>query len=115
MTVIDDFLAPADPAKREALERVRVIIKQVVPDAEEVISYGIPGFKYKGKYLFGFAPFKDHMSLFPASEPIAVMGDKLKDFKLSKGTIQFTVSHQVPEEIIKELVNIRLASIKNGQ
>ena len=111
MSVIDDYFEPLNQPEREALERVRRIIKQTAPEAEEVISYGMPGFKYKGKYLFGFAPFKNHLSLFPASEPIAVMGEKLKSFKLSKGTIQFTHDHQVPEDLIVDLVHIRMKAI----
>jgi len=111
MSLIDDYLKNVTEPQKSQLERVRTIIKDLLPGAEEVISYGMPGFKYHGKYVIGFAAFKDHLSLFPTAEPIEVLKDRLKDYKLAKGTIQFTVDTPVPQEIIEELVKIRLTSI----
>ena len=111
MSVIDDYLKDVAEPQRQQLERIRRIVKQTVPDAEEVISYGMPGFKYNKKYLIGFAEFKDHMSIFPASNPVETLKDKLSKFKISKGTIQFTIDNPVPEPIIKEVLGIRLADI----
>ena len=70
MSVVDDYLKNLPEPQKAELERIRKIVKQTVPEAEEVISYGVPGFKYKGKYLITFAAFKDHLSLFPGSAPI---------------------------------------------
>jgi uncharacterized protein YdhG (YjbR/CyaY superfamily) len=111
MSIIDEYLSKVDASQRVALERVRSIVKQAVPDAEEAIAYGMPTFKYKKKNLFHFAAFKDHMSLFPTSEPVEVFRDQLKGFKVSKGTIQFTEGHPVPEATIKALVAHRMQSI----
>lgn len=113
MSVVDDYLIKVDAPQRAALERVRAIVKQAVPEAEEVISYGMPGFKYKKKYLFGYAEFKDHLSLFPTATPVEALKEKLGGFELSKGTVQFTVEHPVPEDIIKELVSVRVNAITN--
>jgi uncharacterized protein YdhG (YjbR/CyaY superfamily) len=111
MSVIDDYLAKVDEPQKSALERVRAIVRQAAPDAEETISYAMPAFKYKGQPLVYFAPFKDHMSLFPTSAPTEILKDKLKDFKVSKGTVQFTVDNPLPEELIKEIVAVRVAEI----
>lgn len=111
MSVIDEYLEKVSEPQKAALERVRKIVKEFVPDATEVISYGMPGFKYKGKYLFGFAPFKDHMSIFPAANPVEIMKEKLSNFKLSKGTVQFTIENPIPESIIQELVSVRIKDI----
>lgn len=111
MSVMDDYLNKLGEPERAALERVRRIVKTVVPGAEEVITYAMPGFKYKGKYLIAFAPFKDHLSVFPGSSAPEALKDKLGGFKQSKGTIQFTLDNPLPEEIIKELVAIRVAEI----
>lgn len=111
MSVIDDYLKNvAEPQKGE-LERVRNIVSKTVPEAEEAISYGMPGFKYKGKYLITFAAFKDHLSVFPGSNPTEAVSKKLADFKQSKGTIQFTIENPLPESIIVELVKIRVGDI----
>ena len=111
MSVIDDYLSNVSPSQKEELERIRNIVKQIVPDAEETISYGIPAFKYKHKYFIGFAGFKNHMSIFPGSIPLESLGDKLKGFKISKGTIQFTEDKPVSEALIKELIHNRLTKI----
>lgn len=103
---VDAYLQDTEPAKRAELERIRSIVKKLVPEAQEVISYGIPTFKYKGAPLIYFAAFKDHLSVFPGA-PLEIK-DKLKGYKLGKGTIQFTVDKPLPEAIIQELVASRL-------
>lgn len=112
MTTIDAYLeAHATAAQRAELERVRAVIHAVVPEAEETISYQIPTFKYKGKNLIHFAAFTDHLSLFPTAEPIAALAPKLAKYKTGKGTLQFSENDPIPNEIIKELVHLRLLQI----
>lgn len=118
MPVIDDYLDKhATPPQRAELERIRQIAKRLVPDAEEVISYGIPTLKYKGKHLLYFAAFKNHMSVFPGSQLSEEIQNKLdlSKFKVAKGTIQFTEANPLPESIIKELVMNRLEIINKGK
>ena len=62
---VDDYLEALTPAQREQFERVRQIVRSMVPDAEESISYGIPAFKHRGKMVIYFAAFKNHMSVYP--------------------------------------------------
>ena len=111
MSVLDDYLESVTQPQKNELERIRKIVKELAPEAEEVISYGMPGFKYHGKYVVGFAAFRDHLSLFPTAKPIAMLEKKLQPYKISKGTIQFTEANPIPEQLIKELVKIRLADI----
>ncbi len=111
MSVIDDYLQKIDKDQRAELERIRKIVTTTVPEVEEVIDYGMPAFKYKGKYLIGFHVFKNHMSLFPTAEPINSMKSKLSAFKISKGTIQFDLKNTIPETIIRSLVLYRIDSI----
>src|SRR5215471_15685790 len=99
MSVIDEYFAQLGAPEREALERIRQIVRTTVPEAEEVISYGMPGFTYKGKYLVGLNAFRDHLSLFPTSAPVEAFRERLRDFTLSKGTIQFTLEKPVPEAL----------------
>ncbi len=111
MSVVDDYLSKLSEPEKAALERVRQIVHTMVPEAEEYISYGMPAFKYKGKYLVGFCEFKAHLSLFPTSGPIEALKEKLKGFKVSKGTIQFTLEHPLPESLIKDIILHRVADI----
>lgn len=111
MSIIDDYLRDTDDARRPGLERVRRIIRTVAPEAEEAITYGMPGYKYKGKYLVSFAAFKDHSSIFPGSEAIEAYKKELGDFVTSKGTIQFTEVKPIPEALIKKIIKHRATQI----
>jgi uncharacterized protein YdhG (YjbR/CyaY superfamily) len=109
--IFKDYLAKTNETQKRHLERIIAIVKDIVPNANEVISYGIPGFKYKGQYLLGFAVFKNHMSLFPTSGPIENLKDKLKGFKTARGTIQFSDDNPLPEHLLKEIIENRLRGI----
>ena len=111
MSVIDDYLQKVPATQRAELDRVRQIVKAAVPEAEEIITYGMPGFKYHEKYLIAFAAFKDHLSVFPGAGAVATLEDELGDYKLSKGTVQFTLEHPLPEAIIRNLTIARQAAI----
>lgn len=113
MSDVDDYLDKVSAPERIELQRIREIVKTLVPDAIEVISYKIPGFKYKNNYLLGYCSYKNHLSIFPTSQPIEALKDKLKDYNLSKGTIQFTLEKTLPESTIKELVKYRVLQILN--
>lgn len=111
MSVIDDYLQGLEAPQRTELERVRAIVKGLAPDVEEVIGYGIPTFKYKGKNLLHFAAYTDHLSVFPGPPAIEAVKSELTDFKLSKGTIQFTLEKSIPETTLKKIIQHRLDSI----
>jgi uncharacterized protein YdhG (YjbR/CyaY superfamily) len=111
MTVIDKYLEQLATPERKELERIRKIVRKYYPEAREAISYGMPAFKYNGKYLVAYWAFKDHMSLFPTNGPIETLQHKLTDYKTSKGTIQFTLKKPLPETLIAELLQERVKTI----
>lgn len=112
MSEIDTYLQTVTPEQKEVLQHIRTLIHEVIPDAEETMGYGMPTFKFKGKNVVHFAAFKDHMSLFPSSEPIETLKDQLADFKTSKGTIQFTLAKPIPDNLVKDLVMVSLENTK---
>jgi len=109
MSTVDEYLKNVAAPQLAEYERIRKIVKQVAPEAEEAISYGMPAFKYQGNGVLYFGVFKDHMSIFPGA-PVELK-DKLEGYKLSKGTIQFTLDKPLPEALIKEILQNRLAAI----
>ena len=111
MTVVDDYLEAVEEPQKSELERIRRIIKQLVPDAEEVITYGMPGFKYKKKYLISFGAFKNHMSVFPGATPVDTLASQLAGYKLSKGTIQVTLEKPLPSKLLQDIVLLCKARI----
>lgn len=112
MQTIDDYFTNATPSQYHEYERIRRIVFTLVPDATETMNYGIPTFKYKGKNLIHYGYFKNHVSIFPGSQPIELLKDKLHTYKLSKGTIQYDEKNPIPEEIVKELVDISAELIR---
>ena len=107
MSVIDDYLMKVKPEQRRALQHVRDVIMKVASEGTDSIGYGMPVIKYKQKYLIGFAPFKDHLSIFPGAEAIAVYKEELQPFKTSKGTVQFTLEQPIPDSLLEKLVSHR--------
>jgi uncharacterized protein YdhG (YjbR/CyaY superfamily) len=105
---VDEYLALVPEPARSTLVKVRASIRAVSPrEATESIRYGMPMFKYKGM-LVGFAAFSKHCSLFPGAGPIAELRGELKDFPISKGTIQFPMDKPLPAALVKKLVKARI-------
>jgi uncharacterized protein YdhG (YjbR/CyaY superfamily) len=105
---IETYIAMQPETIKAALEKMRQVIKTVAPDAEEVISYGMPAYRYHGMLVY-FAGFKNHYSLFPGNASlIAEMAEDLKGYKTSKGTIQFSPDKPLPVGLIKKIVKIRM-------
>lgn len=90
---------------RDALTRLRQIIRDEIPEAKEVISYGMPMYMFHGMVV-GFAAYKKHCSLYPG-HTIADFSEELKAFKTSKGTIQFDPKSPVPETLVRAMVRAR--------
>lgn len=110
MQTVQEYLANVTPSQKAEYNRLLKVVKKLVPDIEETISYGIPTFKYKGKYVLYFGAFKDHVSIFPGGN-VEIFKDKLSKYKLSKGTIQYDEKDPVSEDIIKELVVKRMEAL----
>ena len=109
---VDDYLSAVPEPARSTLNKLRETIRSVVPkETEEVISYGIPAFKYK-KVLVWYAAFADHCSLFPTASIIAKFKDELKAYHISKGTVQFPVDKPFPAALLKRMVKLRLEQVE---
>lgn len=112
MGSIEDALADVPQPHRECLQRVIDIARAAAPNAVEGFSYGMPALKVEGRPFIGVAVAAKHLSLFPFSpEVIDRVRDRLADFSLSKGTIRFTPEHPVPDDVVEEIVRLRLAEI----
>jgi len=96
-------------------ERIKRIVLREVPEAEQVVSYGMPTFKYRKKIILHVGTFTDHMSLFPGAAAGVAFADRLTGYKTSKGTIQFTLDHTLPEDLIRDIVVFRKTSIEKGE
>ena len=107
---VETYLAAVPEPARSTLNKVRAMIRAVVPaEATEAISYGIPCFKYKG-ILVWYAAFSKHCSLFPGSKAVLkIFENELEGYATSKGTIQFPIDKPLPATLVKKIVKARLA------
>src|SRR5262245_39411668 len=102
------YLAKLPPDSRAGLNSLRKAIKAAAPAATLGISYGIPAFKIDGHPLVWFAGFKNHCSFFPGAAAIRLHADRLKRFKISKGTLQFPPGSPPSPTLVKALVKARM-------
>jgi uncharacterized protein YdhG (YjbR/CyaY superfamily) len=110
--VVDDYFESLDADTRAAFERVRSLALDIVPDAEQGTSYGMAALRYKQKPLLGFAAAKQHLSVFPFSALVDVeVRDRLAGYELSKGTIRFTADTPLADDVIRDVVMLRMTEI----
>jgi uncharacterized protein YdhG (YjbR/CyaY superfamily) len=106
---IDQYLDGLDEPKRSTLNRLRRDILAVVPDAQQCISYAVPGFKVAGKTIAGFAAFKNHLSYLPHSGSVfPELTEELAGYQKSSGALRFPVDQPLPPDLVEKLVAIRL-------
>jgi uncharacterized protein YdhG (YjbR/CyaY superfamily) len=106
---IDQYLAALEEAKRATLALLRQRILDVLPEAEEGISYGLPAFKIRGKTIAGFAAFKNHLSYLPHSGSVfPQLRDELKGYVTSSGALRFDIGDALPAPLVEKLIAVRL-------
>ncbi len=109
---VDEYLSAVDEPKRGTLEALRRTILEIAPEAEQVISYGVPAFRVQGKIVAGFAAFTDHLSYLPFSGSVLErLGDELRGYTMTKSTLHFPVDRPLPTRLVKKLMAVRLDQI----
>jgi uncharacterized protein YdhG (YjbR/CyaY superfamily) len=106
---IDNYLFQLPENQQLALEELRQVIRETAPEAEELISYGMPAFKHNGMLVY-FAVFAKHCTFFVGNGSLVKeMGDALKDYKTVPSGIHFTPEKPLPAELVKDIVLRRMA------
>lgn len=106
---IDDYLSALPEPKRAALEIVRQRILQILPEAEQCISYAMPAFRVDGKVLAGFAAFKNHLAYLPHSGSVLKEIPELAGFQQTVGSLHFDIDQPLSSDIIAKLIAVRKA------
>ena len=110
---IDEYIARFPHDVQEILEKIRMTIRKAAPDAEETMSYQMPTFILKGKYLVYFAAYKKHIGLYPAPIGIAEFTEDLAAYESGKGTLKFPFDKPIPFDLITNIVKFRVAENLN--
>ncbi|MEX2202857.1 MAG: DUF1801 domain-containing protein [Actinomycetota bacterium] len=109
---VEAYFRSLPKEQRAPLQTLRETIAASAPDAEEGITYSMPGFLLGGKGFIAYAGFKDHYSLFPMStSAIEDHRDELGSRVTGKGTISFEYGRPLPVRLVKKVVKTRLAEV----
>ena len=109
---VDGYLRRIEPPKRSTLEALRRTILEIVPDAEQVISYRVPAFRVGGEPVAGFAAFRDHLSYLPFSGSVlSDLPDELRGYTMTKSALHFPVDRPLPKTLVEKLIAVRLGKI----
>jgi uncharacterized protein YdhG (YjbR/CyaY superfamily) len=110
---VDDYLAKLEAPKRATLQTVRETLRALLPEAEEVISYGMPAFRLDGRVIAGFAAFKNHLAYLPHSGSVlSQLQDDLAGYESTEGSLHFPIDKPLPKALVKKLVAVRLGELK---
>jgi uncharacterized protein YdhG (YjbR/CyaY superfamily) len=106
---IDAYLAKLEEPKRSTLAQLRKSILEVIPEADQCISYSVPAFRVGGKVIVGFAAFKNHLSYLPHSGAVfPELEDEVSCYVTSRGALRFPVNAVLPKPLVKRLIEVRM-------
>jgi uncharacterized protein YdhG (YjbR/CyaY superfamily) len=112
---VDEYLRGVDEPKRGTLQALRQIMLEIVPEAQQGISYRIPAFRVRGQTIGGFAAFEHHLSYLPFSGSVlAQLAHDLKGYTMTKSSLHFAVDRPLPKSVVQKLVAVRLAELRKA-
>jgi uncharacterized protein YdhG (YjbR/CyaY superfamily) len=115
-TSVDEYIGTFPEDVQKILVEVRTIIKSIVPDAKEKISYQIAAFELNGKNLIHYAGWKNHISMYPVPEGTDAFNKEMANYVDGKGTIKFPLDKPLPLDLIRKIVKFRVAdNLKNAE
>ena len=109
---VDEYLRSIEEPKRSTLQTLRRTILEIVPDADEVISYRVPAFRVGGETVAGFAAFKSHLSYLPFSGSVlSQLAEELDGYAMTKSSLHFPVDRPLPKALVERLIAVRLEEL----
>jgi uncharacterized protein YdhG (YjbR/CyaY superfamily) len=110
--MVDAYIGGFPETVRAHLEKVRATLRKSLPQAEEVISYGMPAYRLPEGVVIFFAGWKGHYAIYPGSGGLtAQLKDELARYEVSKGTIKFPLDQPVPVQLIAKVARLRAAEV----
>jgi uncharacterized protein YdhG (YjbR/CyaY superfamily) len=119
MTIITDYINQQPEAVRPRLTQMYTLLKSLLPDAYERLSYSMPAFSAQpdGKNIVYFAASKKHLGFYPTASGVAYATTALDEagFKWSKGAMQFPYNRELPVDLITDIVEFRRAEVADAR
>jgi uncharacterized protein YdhG (YjbR/CyaY superfamily) len=107
VNTVGEYLYALPPRLRDRVASLRKAISHAAPQAEEVISYNMPAFKWNGMLVW-YAAFKQHIGFYPKASALVAFKSELAPYKTSKGAVQFPIEKPIPTNLVKKIVKFRL-------
>jgi uncharacterized protein YdhG (YjbR/CyaY superfamily) len=104
---VDAYIESAPKEVQEKLRRIRAAIKEVAPNAEERISYGMPYYDYKGRLIY-FGLAKAHIGLYIPTPILEEHKEELSEYETTNATLRLPLDRELPIDLIKRLVKARM-------
>ena len=114
-TEVDAYIAAADEPQRRALEALRDVILQFLPEAEQVISYGMPGFRVNGKVIAGMAGYSNFVSYYPHSGSVIAQVPEAAKYAGTAGALHFPLHTPIPKRLVRKLIEVKLAQVRGAK
>lgn len=105
---IDEYISYFPDSVKKILEKIRQIIRDAAPEAQESISYQIPTFKLNGKNLIHFAAYEKHVGFYPTPSGIEKFKVELTQYRPAKGSVKFPLDKPIPYDLVKKIVEFRV-------
>lgn len=105
---IDEYIAGFPKEVQKALQLVRKTVRETAPAAVETIKYDMPTFVLDGN-LAHFAAFKNHIGFYPAPTADPLFKQDMAEYKQGKGSVQFPLDKPMPLDLIRRMVQDRMA------
>ena len=106
-TSIDEYIALQPQNVQEILRGIRATIQRTLPEATEVISYGMPTFSLNGKHLIYFAAWKNHIGLYPLYTDGGPLKNEIEKYKREKDSIHLPYTEPFPYDLIEKFALFR--------
>ena len=107
-STVDGYISGFPESTQQLLTQVRTTIQNAAPDAEEGISYGMPGYKLQGRPLVYFAGYKHHIGFYATPTGHQAFEKELSKYKQGKGSVQFPIDEPMPLKLIAKIVKYRV-------
>jgi uncharacterized protein YdhG (YjbR/CyaY superfamily) len=106
-TTIDEYIAAFSPEVQAILRKIRQVVGDAAPAAEEAISYQMPAFKLNGTLVY-FAAFKKHIGFFPPIRGDANLERAVSRYAGEKGNLRFSLDQPIPYDLIERIAKLRV-------
>lgn len=103
---VDEYIGGFSLPVQKALQEIRAVIRECVPEAGEKMAYGIPTFTLNGN-LVHYAAFEKHIGFYPAPEGIEAFKNEFGKYKYAKGSVQFPLDQPIPFDLIRRITLYR--------